>query len=104
MIRVLVKRGQVGSLIFVLEEEGFKFFEVHREPMMEFFGIEDAGIEVAIVHNADVVEAGLEVLIGHRARVLKLTEDGVIEANEIAFRDEGFKGFLTGIGNAVLGS
>ena len=85
-------------------KKGFKFFEGHREPMMEIVGIEDTGIEVTIAHVADVGEAGLEVLIGHRTRVLEFTEDGVIEAEEIAVWDESFEGFLTVVGDTVLGT
>ena len=83
-------------------KKGFKFFEGHREPMMEVGGGEDAGIEGAVAHDADVGEAGLEVLIGHCTRVLELTEDGVIEAVEVAIRDESFEGSLAGIGLAVF--
>ena len=83
-------------------KKGFKFFEGEREPVMEVGGIEDTGIEVTIVHVADVGEAGLEVLIGHRTRVLEFTEDGIIKAVEVAFRDESFESFLTVVGDTVL--
>ena len=46
----------------------------------------------------------MEVRIGHRARVLKLTEDVVIEATEIAVWDKGLEHILAFIGNAVLGT
>ena len=72
--------------------------------MVEVGGGEDTGIEVTIAHVADVGEAGLEALIGHRARVLKLPEDVVIEATEIAVGDEFLEPVLADIGNAVLGT
>ena len=83
-------------------KKGFKFFEGHGEPMMKIGGGEDAGIEGAVAHVLDVGEAGLEVLIGHRTRVLEFTEDGVIEAVEVAIRDESFEGSLAGIGDAMF--
>ena len=55
--------------------------------MMEVVGCEDAGIEVAAEHETEVFHAGFEVSIGHRARVLEFTQDGIIEAVEIAVGD-----------------
>ena len=103
MKRTKLKVGSL-SIIFVLEEEGFELFEGHGEPMMEFFGIEDAGIEGAVAHVPDVGEAGLKVLIGHRTRVLELTEDVVIEAVEVAIRDKFFQGTTAVVRFAVFGS
>ena len=82
-------------------KKGFKFFEGHREPMMKIGGGEDAGIEGAVAHDADVGKAGLEVRIGQCTRVLEFTEDGVIEAEEVAFRDEFLEPVLAGIGDAM---
>ena len=72
--------------------------------MVEIGGGEDTGIEVTIVHVADVGKAGSEVLIGHRTRVLELTEDVVIEAEEISVWDESFEPVLAFIGYAMYGS
>ena len=83
-------------------KKGFKLFEGHGEPVMEVGGGEDTGIEVTVAHDADVGEAGLKVLIGHRTRILELAEDGIIEATEIAFRDELLEHVLAFIGNAVF--
>ena len=71
---------------------------------MEVGGGEDTGIEVTIAHVADVGEAGLEALIGHRTRVLELTEDGIIEAVEVAIRDKFFQGTTAVVRFAVFGS
>jgi len=35
-------------------KKGFKFFEGHREPVMEVGGGEDTGIEVTFAHDSDV--------------------------------------------------
>ncbi len=70
--------------------------------MVEVVGGEDAGIEVALAHETDVFEAGLEVRIGHGAGVLEFTQDGIIEAVEVAIRDEVFQGTATVVGFAVL--
>ena len=85
-------------------KKGFEFFEGHGEPVMEVGGGEDAGIEGAIVHDADVGEAGLEVLIGHRAWILKLAEDGIVKATEIAVWDKFLEHVLAGIGDIMDGS
>lgn len=83
-------------------KKGFKFFEGHREPVMKIVGGEDAGIEGAVAHVLDVREAWLEVLIGHGTRVLEFTEDGVIEAVEVAIGDNFFKGTAAVVRFAVL--
>jgi len=83
-------------------KKGFKIFEGHGEPVVEIVGGEDAGIEGAFAHVLDVREAGLEVFIGHRTRVLELTEDGVIEAVEVAIRDKFFQGTAAVVRFAVF--
>ena len=83
-------------------KKGFEFFEGHGEPVMEVGGGEDAGIEGAFAHVLDIREAGLEVLVGHRAWVLKLTEDGVIEAVEVAIGDNFFQGTAAVVRFAVF--
>ena len=84
-------------------KKGFKLFEGHGEPVMEVGGGEDAGIEGAIVHDADVGEAVLEVLIGHRTWILKLTEDGIVKATEIAVWDKFFESASAVVSFAMLG-
>ena len=85
-------------------KKGFKLFEGHGEPVMEVGGGEDAGIERAVAHVLDVREAGLEVFIGHRTRVLKLTEDGIVEAVEVAIGDKFFQGTAAVVRFAVFGT
>ena len=71
--------------------------------MMKIIGMEDPGIEVAGAHKTEVFHAGIEVGIGHRARILKFTQDGIVETAEIAVWDDGLEDFLAIIRNAVLG-
>ena len=92
----------MGSLFFVLEEDGFEIFKGHGEPVVEVGCGEDAGIEVAVTHETDVFEAGLKVGIGHGARVLEFSQTLVGEEIEVAIRDEGFEGTATVIGFVVL--
>ena len=85
-------------------KKGFKLFEGHGEPIMKIVGGEDAGIEGAVAHVLDVCEAWLEVLIGHRTWILKLTEDGIIKAVEVAIGDNFFQGTTAVVRFAVFGS
>ena len=69
---------------------------------MEIVGIEDTGIEADIVHDTEVLHAGFEVGIGHASRVLEFAQDGIVEADEVAVRDDGLERILAFVSNAML--
>ena len=71
---------------------GFEFLEGLCEELAELGCGKDAGIKAAFAHHAEVLHVCLESDIGHGARVLEFTEDSIVEAVEIAFRDDLFKG------------